>query len=112
VYPTLKAQGCKVGVIVEQPSEALMIWQGEKYLHGSSLNGQNFRKRRRMGNMSASTWRAVQKRRKKEYQSTGMVITQKPLMVTLTKSHRDETNVVANVRGMLFYELLEEINMK
>jgi hypothetical protein len=26
VYPTLKAEGCKVGIIVEQPSEAVMIW--------------------------------------------------------------------------------------
>jgi hypothetical protein len=107
VYPTLKAEGYKLGVIVEQPSETVMIWQGEKYLHGSSLNGQNFRKIRWMGNMSASTWRAVQKRREKEYQSTGMVITQKPLMVSLTKSHQDETQLVANVRGIL----LKEINV-
>jgi hypothetical protein len=52
----------------------------------------------------------MQKRREKEYQSTGMVITQKPLMVSLTKSHQDETQLVANVRGMLC-ELLEEINV-
>ena len=69
------------GVVVEQPTGCIMIWQGGKHIHGSTVDT--------LANNSIPS--------DKPSVSTGMVITQKPLMLTLANNHKLETYAAARL---------------
>jgi hypothetical protein len=70
-----------VGVIVKQYTATIFLWQGKEFKHGSSIDPR--------GDKNIS---------KTESRSIGMVIVQKPLLLSLSQKHKRDT-----VR----YELLE-----
>jgi hypothetical protein len=69
------------GVVVEQPGGCIMIWQGGRNIHGSTVNTLT-------NNIIPRDEPSI---------STGMVITQKPLMLTLANKHKLETYVAARL---------------
>jgi len=80
-FPDLQeASSDYVGVIVKQYTATIFLWQGKEFKHGSSIDHRG------------------DENMKMESRSTGMVIVQKPLLLSLCHKHKGET-----VR----YELLE-----
>src|SRR5271155_3462225 len=80
-FPDLQeASSDYVGVIVKQYTATIFLWQGKEFKHGSWIDHRG------------------DENMKMESRSTGMVIVQKPLLLSLCHKHKGET-----VR----YELLE-----
>jgi hypothetical protein len=71
------ASASQPGIIIDQPRGTITIWQGGNHLHGSSIGTKKKKGPRRIANGHTST--------------SGMVITQKPLMLQYLKTHKDET---------------------
>ena len=64
---------------MEQPAGCIMIWQDGKHIHGSTVN-----------TLTNNTMPNDE-----QYVSTGMVITQTPLMLSLASKHKLETYAAA-----------------
>jgi len=64
-----------VGVIVKQYTGTIFFWQGRRLIHGSSIDPR--------GDKNIV---------KSEIRSIGMVIVQKPLLLSLSQKHKHETD--------------------
>ena len=86
-FPDLQeASSDYVGVIVKQYTATIFLWQGKEFKHGSSIDPRGDKNILKM----------------ESPRSSGMVIVQKPLLLSLSRKHKRET-----VR----YELLEGFHM-
>ena len=86
-FPDLQeASSDYVGVIVKQYTATIFLWQGKEFKHGSLIDPRGDKNILKM----------------ESPRSSGMVIVQKPLLLSLSRKHKRET-----VR----YELLEGFHM-
>jgi len=77
-YTTAQMNGTDVpGIVIEQPAGTIELWEGSNFEHASSCDKRQLKE-------------------DEECSSTGVVLTQKPLMLNQTNRHSAETQEVAD----------------
>ena len=85
-FPDLQeASSDYVGVIVKQYTATIFLWQGKEFKHGSWIDHRG------------------DENMKMESRSTGMVIVQKPLLLSLSQKHERETVRYEPLEGFHMY---------